>query len=130
MGPKITTRCDGYSLVIALSGAVGGRAAAGLRRRLLDLIDAAPRSQVTVDLSDVKLLKLDGVNLLQAAYWQATGAGAAFGLVAPHHPVRSVLLVASIDWLMPIYASLAEAKDDAVDVPAADDPTGVQLAAR
>lgn len=114
MRPKITTRCDGESLVVDLSGAIDGRAAAELRGRLLHLIDGTDCSQVTIDLSDVKLLKLDGVNLLQAAYWRATGEGATFDVVAPHHPVRSVLMLASIDWLMPVHASLREAREEAV----------------
>lgn len=110
----MTTRRDDESLVVAISGTVDGRAAADLHRRLLDLIDEAQYKYVTVDLCDVKLLTLEGVSPLHAAYWRATGAGSSFGVVAPHHPVRSVLMLASIDWLMPVYASRQEAVDDAM----------------
>lgn len=100
-------------LVVAVAGVMDSRAASRLYQRLSAAIDERRWQQVTIDLSRVKLLKMAGISPLVTAFWRATRADSEFGVVAPHHPVRSALTLARLDWLMPIYDSVREAAGDA-----------------
>ena len=65
---------------------------------------------VMVELSAVKYIDSSGIAALVEGYQKAKAAGTSFGLVAASDPVRSVLELARLDQVFPMYENLEQAE--------------------
>lgn len=65
---------------------------------------------VMVDLSGVRYIDSSGIAGLVEGYQKAKAAGTSFGLVAASDPVRSVLELARLDQVFPMFENLEQAE--------------------
>ena len=79
-----------------------------LREAILGPLNAG--RPVMVDLSGVKYIDSSGIAGLVEGYQKARSSGGAFGLVAASEPVRSVLELARLDQVFPMYENLEQAE--------------------
>lgn len=98
---------EGFALVL-VEGEVDMSWSNDLRKTILGpLSEGRP---VMVELSAVKYIDSSGIAALVEGYQKAKGAGSAFGLVAASDSVRSVLELARLDQVFPMYENLDLAK--------------------
>jgi len=92
--------------VFRLSGDVDLQVAPQVRKSLLDGLKQ--NTPLLIDLSAVTYMDSSGVACLVEAYQVAKQQQGDFGLVAVAAPVMSVLRLARLDRVFPIYASVEE----------------------
>lgn len=96
----------GYKLV-RIGGEVDLSWSQKVRRAILDAL--ASSKQVAVDLSAVSYIDSSGIAALVEGFQQARGKGSKFALIAVSPAVLSVLELARLDRVFPIFGSLSEA---------------------
>lgn len=79
-----------------------------VRRAVLDVLSNA--KSLVVDLSQVSYIDSSGIAALVEGFQMARARGVRFGLVAPSAEVTSVLELARLDRVFPIYPDLAAAQ--------------------
>ena len=100
-------RGDGYVLV-RLSGEVDLSWSQEVRRAVLDALAAG--TPVGVELSAVSYIDSSGIAALVEGFQNARSKGSKFGLVAASSPVMSVLQLARLDKVFPLFASIEAAR--------------------
>lgn len=90
--------------VVCLSGDVDLHSSPSARDALLNSLDG--KSSLLVDLSAVSYMDSSGVACLVESYQTARRQHVGFGLVAVAPPVMSVLKLARLDKVFPIYVSI------------------------
>ena len=98
---------EGFALVL-VEGEVDMSWSNDLRQTILGPLNEG--RPVMVELSAVNYIDSSGIAALVEGYQKAKGAGSAFGLVASSDSVRSVLELARLDQVFPMYENLDLAK--------------------
>ena len=107
-GNGCTQRDDNGWSVIDVSGEVDLSWSQDVRRCVLDALgNGAP---LAVVLSAVSYIDSSGIAALVEGFQQARSKAQKFALVAPSEPVRSVLELARLDRVFPIYEDLPAAR--------------------
>jgi anti-sigma B factor antagonist len=105
-GIENETRGDFH--VVRVSGEVDLSWSQELRRAILDALKAGDR--VGVDLSGVSYIDSSGIAALVEGFQSARARGQRFALIAISASVKSVLELARLDRVFPIYADLDAAR--------------------
>jgi len=95
----------GYSVVL-LTGDVDLSCSPDARRTILDCLDSS--NDTLVDLSEVSYIDSSGVASLVEGYQTAKKKNLKFGLLGVSGPAMSVLELARLDKVFPIYADIEE----------------------
>lgn len=95
----------GYSVVL-LTGDVDLSCSPDARRTILDCLESAQNT--LVDLSNVSYIDSSGVASLVEGYQTAKKKNLKFGLLGVSGPAMSVLELARLDKVFPIYANIEE----------------------
>lgn len=103
----VSETLDDYVLV-RLSGEVDLSWSQQVRRAILDALGAT--GKVGVELSQVSYIDSSGIAALVEGFQTARGKGQQFGLVAASDAVMSVLQLARLDRVFPIYPDLDSAR--------------------
>lgn len=98
------TRSEQGFQVLALSGEVDLSWSGDIRRRILDSLRA--EGAVLVELSEVSYIDSSGIAALVEGYQTARTNDQRFGLVNVSQAVMSVLKLARLDEVFPIYSSV------------------------
>jgi anti-sigma B factor antagonist len=98
---------DGWT-VLDVYGEVDLSWSQEVRRQVLDALNNAPA--LAVLLSRVSYIDSSGIAALVEGFQQARARGLRFALVEPSAPVTSVLELARLDRVFPIFATLADAQ--------------------
>ena len=107
MNSCVTTQDQGFSIV-SVAGEVDLSWSQSIRKAVLDAL--AGNHPVAVELSGVEYIDSSGIAALVEGFQQARGKKQVFGLLAISKPVRSVLQLARLDRVFPIWNSLADAQ--------------------
>jgi len=95
----------GFSIVL-LTGDVDLSCSPDARKTILDCLESSKNT--LVDLSDVSYIDSSGVASLVEGYQTAKKKNLKFGLVGVSRPAMSVLELARLDKVFPIYADIEE----------------------
>jgi anti-sigma B factor antagonist len=95
-------------LVVRVSGEVDLSWSQDLRRAILDALKAGDR--VGVDMEGVTYIDSSGIAALVEGFQNARAKGQRFALLAISAPVQSVLELARLDRVFPIFADLDAAR--------------------
>lgn len=98
---------DGW-IILDVHGEVDLSWSQQVRRDVLDALASSPA--LAVELSAVSYIDSSGIAALVEGFQQARARGQRFALVAPSASVTSVLELARLDRVFPIYASLDAAR--------------------
>lgn len=98
---------DGWT-ILDVQGEVDLSWSQQIRRHVLDALVASPG--LAVELSAVSYIDSSGIAALVEGFQQARAKGARFALVAPSASVTSVLELARLDRVFPIYPSVEAAQ--------------------
>jgi anti-sigma B factor antagonist len=98
---------DGLRMV-RVTGEVDMSWSQDLRREILDALSKAPA--IGVDLSAVSYMDSSGIAALVEGFQQSRSAKKRFALIAPSDSVRSVLELARLDRVFPIFDNAAAAR--------------------
>jgi anti-sigma B factor antagonist len=104
----IENETQGDFQVVRVSGEVDLSWSQELRRAILDALKAGDR--VGVDMSGVSYIDSSGIAALVEGFQSARAKGQRFALLAVSAPVKSVLELARLDRVFPIYADLDAAR--------------------
>ncbi|MCP4492621.1 MAG: STAS domain-containing protein [Gammaproteobacteria bacterium] len=103
--PYLTKQKHGF-LVFHLAGDIDLSTSPDVRKGLLECLRKKP--QLLVDLSQVSYIDSSGVACLVEGYQLSKSQGSEFALVGVSEAARSVLQLARLDMVFPIYESLAQ----------------------
>jgi anti-sigma B factor antagonist len=106
MNTCVTREEQGFCIV-SVAGEVDLSWSQTVRKAVLDAL--AAHTQVAVELSAVEYIDSSGIAALVEGFQQARGKKQLFGLLGVSKPVRSVLQLARLDRVFPMWASLADA---------------------
>ncbi|HET8941501.1 MAG TPA: STAS domain-containing protein [Rudaea sp.] len=98
----------GDYVVVRLSGEVDLSWSQQVRRAILDALDKT--GKVGVELSQVGYIDSSGIAALVEGFQSARGKGQQFGLVAVSAPVMSVLQLARLDKVFPLFSDIQAAR--------------------
>ncbi len=98
----------GDYVLVRLKGEVDLSWSQQVRRAILDALGAG--SKVGVELSEVSYIDSSGIAALVEGFQTARGKGRQFGLVAASSPVMSVLQLARLDKVFPLFATVDAAR--------------------
>ena len=98
----------GDLVLVRLRGEVDLSWSQQVRRMILDALGAAPK--VGVELSQVSYIDSSGIAALVEGFQSARSNGRKFGLVAASGAVMSVLQLARLDKVFPLFASIEAAR--------------------
>ena len=107
MNSCVTTQDQGFSIV-SVAGEVDLSWSQSIRKAVLEAL--AGNHPVAIELSGVEYIDSSGIAALVEGFQQARGKKQVFGLLAISKPVRSVLQLARLDRVFPIWTSLADAQ--------------------
>lgn len=93
--------------VVKIAGEVDLSWSQSIRKTILEAL--AKHTRVAIDLSAVEYIDSSGIAALVEGYQQARGKKQTFGLLNISKPVRSVLQLARLDRVFPIWNTLADA---------------------
>lgn len=93
--------------LVRVSGEVDMSWSQDLRKEILDALSKAPA--VGVDLSGVSYMDSSGIAALVEGFQQSRASKKRFALIAPSDSVRSVLELARLDRVFPIFDDAAAA---------------------
>lgn len=96
--------------LVRVSGEVDMSWSQDLRREILEALTQGPF--VGVDLSAVSYMDSSGIAALVEGFQQSRAAKKKFALIAPSDSVRSVLELARLDRVFPIFDTVAAARSD------------------
>ncbi|MCP4186216.1 MAG: STAS domain-containing protein [Gammaproteobacteria bacterium] len=96
---------DGF-LLVHLEGDVDLSTSPEVRKLMLDCLRKKP--QLLIDLSQVSYIDSSGVASLVEGYQLSKSQGSEFALIGVSEAARSVLQLARLDKVFPIYDSLAQ----------------------
>jgi anti-sigma B factor antagonist len=100
------TRTEGGYIILELNGEVDLSCSPEARKEILNVLKGG--HHLLVDLSTVTYIDSSGVASLVEGYQIAKKKKLKFGLVGVSQPVLSVLVLARLDKVFPIHASVAE----------------------
>ncbi len=100
---------DGW-IILDVHGEVDLSWSQEIRRSVLDALATTPAPALAVELSEVSYIDSSGIAALVEGFQQARAKGQRFALVSPSASVTSVLELARLDRVFPIYADLAAAQ--------------------
>src|SRR3954466_6172235 len=103
----ISEKLDDYTLV-RVRGEVDLSWSQQVRRAILDALGAG--NKVGVDLSQVSYIDSSGIAALVEGFQNARSKGTKFALVAASSAVMSVLQLARLDKVFPLFASIEAAR--------------------
>lgn len=95
--------------IVSVRGEVDLSWSADVRKEVLEALDRS--NQVLVELDQVTYMDSSGIAALVEGYQSAKSRDIRFGLLQISEPVRSVLELARLDQVFPIYADLDAARD-------------------
>ncbi|HZP68023.1 MAG TPA: STAS domain-containing protein [Rudaea sp.] len=95
---------QGDLVLVRLRGEVDLSWSQQVRRAILDALGVSPK--VCVDLSEVSYIDSSGIAALVEGFQSARSKGRKFGLVAASAAVMSVLKLARLDKVFPLFASV------------------------
>ena len=98
---------DGW-IILDVHGEVDLSWSQEIRRSVLEALATTPA--LAVELSEVSYIDSSGIAALVEGFQQARAKGQRFALVSPSASVNSVLELARLDRVFPIYADLAAAQ--------------------
>src|SRR4029077_13513455 len=98
-------------VLVTVAGEVDFASAAGLRERLFTLASAG--RPLVADLDRVSFIDAAGLGVLAGAARQAAAHGASLRVVCAGRQVRRLFSLTGLDQLVPLVASLAEAREAA-----------------
>ena len=99
---------DGDFVIVRLKGEVDLSWSQQVRRTILDALGAG--NKVGVDLSQVSYIDSSGIAALVEGFQNARSKGTKFALVAASSAVMSVLQLARLDKVFPLFASIEAAR--------------------
>jgi anti-sigma B factor antagonist len=98
----------GDIVLVRLKGEVDLSWSQQVRKQILDALGAS--KCVGVELSQVSYIDSSGIAALVEGFQNARSKGSKFGLVAASNPVMSVLQLARLDKVFPLFASVEAAR--------------------
>jgi len=98
----------GDFVLVRLKGEVDLSWSQQVRKQILDALGVS--SSVGVELSQVSYIDSSGIAALVEGFQNARTKGRKFGLVAASSPVMSVLQLARLDKVFPLFASIEAAR--------------------
>jgi len=98
----------GDFVLVRLKGEVDLSWSQQVRKQILDALGVS--SSVGVELSQVSYIDSSGIAALVEGFQNARSKGSKFGLVAASSPVMSVLQLARLDKVFPLFASIEAAR--------------------
>ncbi|MGA9335854.1 MAG: STAS domain-containing protein [Rudaea sp.] len=107
-GNECVSETQGDYILVRLSGEVDLSWSQQVRRAVLDALDNT--GKVGVELSQVSYIDSSGIAALVEGFQSARGKGQQFGLVAVSAPVMSVLQLARLDKVFPLFSTVEAAR--------------------
>ncbi|MEO8802670.1 MAG: STAS domain-containing protein [Rudaea sp.] len=107
-GNACVSETQGNYVLVRLSGEVDLSWSQQVRRAILDALDNT--GKVGVELSQVSYIDSSGIAALVEGFQSARGKGQQFGLVGASAPVMSVLQLARLDKVFPLFATVEAAR--------------------
>jgi anti-sigma B factor antagonist len=105
---ECVSETHGDFVLVRLRGEVDLSWSQQVRRTILDALGAG--NQVGVELSQVSYIDSSGIAALVEGFQSARSKGRKFGLVAASGAVMSVLQLARLDKVFPLFASIEAAR--------------------
>jgi len=105
---ECTSENQGDYVVVRLKGEVDLSWSQQVRKTILDALGQC--GKVGVELSQVSYIDSSGIAALVEGFQNARTKGGKFGLVAASNPVMSVLQLARLDKVFPLFASIEAAR--------------------
>lgn len=102
----MSSRSQGEHTIVALAGEIDLYTAPRLQSALGSALGAEGPVRIVVDMSAVEFCDSTGMNVLLAAYRQASEQGGELALAAPRPSVRKILEVTGLEAVFTIYDDL------------------------
>lgn len=100
----------GHGLMVRLAGDLDVATAERVRTGVEEALERFRCQSLCLDLSAVDFIDSSGLGVILGRYRRINQAGGQMSLVCPSARVRSILELAGIPKLMPVYTSAAEAQ--------------------